>query len=29
MKDCKTELADKLIEVFDKYQNSHTEHPDL
>ena len=29
MKDGKTELADKLIEVLDEYQNSHTEHPDL
>ena len=29
MKDGKTELADKLIEVLVEYQNSHTEHPDL
>ena len=29
MKDGKTELADKLIEVLDEYQNSHTENPDL
>ena len=29
MKDGKTELADKLIEVLDEYQNSQAEHVDL